>query len=322
MIARDMIAWDIDRIQSAFSSTYHVWKFYDKESLPPSVIAHLENALPHIDPTSWHERLEFGGVFINGLPALSDTALPAPCKIEYYEPRFPLEEAASHFASFHPEYIVFEDTHLAVIFKPARLPSMPGKEQRAFNMRSYLDKHFRCTIHMPSRLDMSTQGLLIVSKTEAMHGPLQKLFEEKRIGKRYLLETSSAVTWSEHEIDHPIGKTPHHPVLRAVCAEGKRALTRFTRVATSSLTTLDGRTIPSTIIEATPVTGRTHQIRVHSAYGGFPVAGDNFYGGERCEGLHLLSHRLDFTHPFTREELRICLPPSLYPQWAVCYSSA
>lgn len=294
---------DHQRIKDAFSSNYWCFEHYGPET--PMLVPYLRNAIPHIDPESWKERLEFGGIFVNGLNADRDVLLPIPAKVEYYEPKFQIHDAKNYYNHFNKEYVIYEDVDLIVSYKPNRLPSMPAKEQRHFNLKSYLEKHLGQTIHLPSRLDTSTQGMLIASKTERMHGPLQRLFENKRIQKYYLLESSATAPWCTLSVKDPIGKTKEHPVLRTVHgSDPKNAQTDFRKIGDTPF------------LIAKPLTGRTHQIRVHSSSVGLPIRGDNFYGGAHSSQLHLLSFALSFIHPFSEEKVDIFLPSPLFPNWA------
>lgn len=254
---------------------------------------------------------------MNGLPAYTDCLLPIPCKIEYYEPKFPLDEASSIYAQFSPDWIVWEDAWLIVTYKPSHLPTTPSKEQRFYNLKTYLDVHLKTELHFPSRLDMSTQGLVIASKHEGMHAPLQQLFEKREVQKKYLLFTDGSLNTSPMTVSDPIGKTSLHPVLRATNGKGaKEAVTVFESLCAGFVQDGKCEAVLGNFIEASPLTGRTHQIRVHAASIGCAVCGDKFYNGAISDGLCLLSHKLSFVHPFTEEKLAITVPERLCPDWA------
>lgn len=274
---------------------------------PLTLLDVLTSRLPHIQENSWEQRLRWGGVFVNGVPTLEDRPLPSPVRVEYYEPKFPVEEAATFFPQFDQKLIVFEDDDLVVCAKPAGLPCLPAREQTHFNLRSYLEKHYGVQIHMPSRLDMSTMGLVIASRTPRMHKPLQQTFEHRRIEKHYCLKTSGAPEWEQFSATWRIAKHPSHPVLRAPSeTEGKTARTDF-RVLHQNAR--------HSVWHARPITGRTHQIRVHASALGYPLLGDNFYGGAPAEVLHLCSVQISFVHPVTERVVTIQLPEELEPSW-------
>jgi tRNA pseudouridine32 synthase/23S rRNA pseudouridine746 synthase len=302
---------DLARITDTLRTTYWSWVLYTADDGPSSLLALLKERLPHIDPTTWTERFSFGGVYVNGREALGDCALPLPCKVEYYEPKFSLASAFEVFPPFEERFVVYADDSVAVVYKPPRLSSMPAKEQRHFSLKAYLDRFFGCSIHMPSRLDVSAQGLVAVSINPATHAKLQQAFECRLVEKTYYLATSSPVPWQSHTVNLPIERDAQHPVLRiARVGTGDTALTHFERSheALSSAA-------PVTVVRARPVTGRTHQIRVHAASQSIPITGDNFYGGAHAEYLHLVSFSVRFPHPLTGAQCSVTLPSEFRPEW-------
>ena len=294
---------------SVFSSLYHKFAHYDGGLL----FEFLSKNLTHIPSSEWEKRANYGGIYVNGLLANQDQTLPTPASIEYYEPKYPIEDAEKFFPKFSSDWIVFEDQFILVSYKPAGLPTMPAKEQNKYSLRSYLDKYVGHAVHCPSRLDTSTQGLVIVSKDSRTHGLLQQVFEHKRIRKEYRFVTDAVVDWEFFEANQPIGKSPEHPVLRCINGtNAKSAHTRFEKI----------RSIESggTVIRALPTTGRTHQIRVHSSAHGFPIRFDKFYSSytEMPKGpLCLLSYAISLKHPVTDENLVIQMPDNLLPTWII-----
>jgi 23S rRNA-/tRNA-specific pseudouridylate synthase len=207
---------------------------------------------------------------------------------------------------------VYEDDELLVFFKPSGLASMPTREQVQHNLKtlllSYLGPAFTSSsLHMPSRLDTSVSGLVLVSKHPAMHRPLQRLFEHRRLRKLYVLRTQTSLAWNTFDALGSIGRDPRHPVLRCVTATaGKAAHTVFTKLIERS---------SGSYLAAQPVTGRTHQIRVHASSYGFPIDGDNFYAGAENPELALMSAALRFIHPHSHRELLILAPATALPYW-------
>ncbi len=285
-------------------------RWYTASEIPQSLKEGLQKLAPHIDESSWAQRLTFGGIFLNGrVPESLDTPLPCPCCIEYYEPRFQISEASSFFPAFRADQIVYQDEDLVAAYKPPGLPSMPARDQAQFSLKQQLDHHLSCTIHMPSRLDMSAQGLLVMSTQERMHKPLQRLFEERKLCKSYCLLTDTAPSWEEQTCVEPIGLDARHPVLRKV--RGQNA-----QDAETHFTVLQRHPDGSALLRAQPKTGRTHQIRVHAAYLGCAIRGDKFYSSKPEAQLHLLSYKLEFIHPIGRHSLSIRLPERFCPAWA------
>ncbi len=306
-------AIDIGRVENTLRTSYHCFTLFSPSDGPSSLQELLLRRLPHIPLGSWRERFDFGGVYVNGHEALADQQLPYPCKVEYYEPKFPISEAVAIFPAFEDRFVVFRDEAVAVVFKPPGLPSMPAKEQRHFSLKASLDALFGVQVHMPSRLDVSAQGIVVVSLNPGTHAHLQKAFESRSVHKTYYLATAASVPWEALNVELPICRDPRHPVLRSVTGnDGLAAETRLSRVGTSSS---EGTSV--TVVRAEPVTGRTHQIRVHAASQGAPIFGDNFYGGAPASSLHLVSHSIAFTHPLSGEAVAVSLPRELTPNWLI-----
>lgn len=308
---------NLERLESALSSIHRKFVI-DEPRGPSTLVAALRNLLPAIDPESWQARLEWGGVYVNGRMKTRDVDLPSPCCIEYFEPKYPFDSRFDFYPCFSADWVLYEDEDLIVSYKPAGLPCLPSREQTHIHLKGYIEKYLRQRVHMPSRLDTATSGMLVMSKSARMNKDLQQAFEFRRMAKYYLMETASAPTWQETLVEAPIGKHEGHPILRAVNFEtGKDAKTLFAVTASSSCRGDDGRDHPTAIIRAKPLTGRTHQIRTHAAHTGIPIVGDNFYGGLPAPSLHLMSYQLGFHRPFDRKDFQLILPERFWPEWAV-----
>jgi len=298
-----------DRIERNFSSIYHRWLFYSATEAQETLFNTLAHNLGHIEKAAIADRVAWGGVFINGREVNNDLILPIPCKLEYYEPRFPINEAHLFFPAWNNDLVLFEDQFLIALFKPAKLPSLPGKEQKYFNLKSYVEKYTQTSIHMPSRLDMSTSGLILMSKNRETHKSVQHLYEYGSIKKAYILGSETRPSWTTFDEQGAIGKDLRHPVLRTVVEQGgKSARTIFSRL---NVPTADS----STICLAQPLSGRTHQIRVHALHLGIPIIGDNFYSRSNPSGLRLMAYGLSFRHPKGGAKLEIRVPEYLFPSW-------
>lgn len=302
-----------DRLLNTLSSTHWSWAFYPGDSLPNSLITLLQEKLPHIDPSSWKDRLIFGGAFLNGKAITQDVALNTPCRIEYYETKYPIESAAAFFPQFDPTQIIYNDGDLAVVVKPYGLPCFEAREQRLHNLRTQIESHFGHAVHMPSRLDTSVTGLVLISLNQNAHDKLQKIFERREIEKTYVMQSATSVDWREKVVDAPIGRDERHTILRKVLAAGgKAALTKFEQCELKRNAT-DSKLLST--FRAFPLTGRTHQIRVHAAHLGIPIIGDNFYGGIEDPELRLASFAIRLKHPLSARELLLSLPQQFQPEW-------
>lgn len=299
---------DLDRLESTLSSIHWTFRYYDERVSPWTLLNGLKFSLPDIDPSTWLERLEWGGVYVNGRMKTSDMDLPLPCLLEYFEPKYPFEERMNFYPEFSSTWILFKDDDVVVVYKPAGLPCLPSREQRHIHLKGYVESHLRQRLHMPSRLDTSTAGMLVMSRSSRMNRHIQQAFEHRRVAKYYLFETGFRPEWTERLVEASIAKDHTHPILRKVDVHnGKDAKTLFTNICEA-----DGRFL----IRAKPMTGRTHQIRTHAAYIGIPITGDNFYEGLHAEELRLLSYQVEFHHPFNDAPCTVILPEEFWPEWA------
>jgi len=158
------------------------------------------------------------------------------------------------------------------------------------------------------RLDRETSGLIVVAKNPEAHAALQRQFKRRLVRKTYVALVEGQVHPREGIIEVPIGRDPKDRTRMAVSRTGRPAVTQYRVV----------EVFPQyTLLEVRPHTGRTHQIRVHLAWLGYPVVGDRVYGRRRQTLLpdrHFLHAReLAFTHPVTGEKLVLSapLPPEL-----------
>ena len=180
-----------------------------------------------------------------------------------------------------PVGIVYEDDHLVVVDKPAGLTVHPAPGHPDGTLVNALlalvpDLPGIGGVERPGivhRLDKDTSGLIVVAKTDAAHRSLSRQMKERSVRKSYVALTTGTMRDDDGEVDAPIGRHPKHRKKMAVVEGGRVALTRY-RV----MERFDGPHGRFTLVEAHPVTGRTHQIRVHLASIGHPLVGDAVYG--------------------------------------------
>lgn len=201
---------------------------------------------------------------------------------------------------------LFVDDSLLVVDKPAGLLSVPGRgEDKADCLASRIQARFADAL-IVHRLDMSTSGLLLLARGEEMHRQLSRLFRERLVDKRYIAVIDGRLEAEAGEVALPlICDWPNRPRQKVDFEIGKRSLTKFRRLAYDP----DSNT---TRVELEPITGRSHQLRVHMAELGHPILGDDLYGGS-AEGKaeRLLLHAMDlaFVHPLSGEALNFHCPP-------------
>ncbi|NMC63170.1 MAG: RluA family pseudouridine synthase, partial [SAR324 cluster bacterium] len=303
---------DLERLKSALSSIHWNFEFYEKSIDPWRLIPLLEATFPSINPETWKDRLDWGGVYVNGRMKTHDIELPCPCQLEYFEPKYNFEERFKAYPEFSKSWVLHEDEDLIVVFKPVGLPCLPSREQRHLHLKGFIENYLKQRVHMPSRLDTATSGILIMSKSARMNKAIQQAFEFRRVSKYYLFETASIPDWNQRLVNESIGKDREHPILRKTNGENaKEAKTLFETVCFSSVTDDKGKLHDTILIMAKPLTGRTHQIRTHCSHIGIPIIGDNFYGGLNSSSFHLISYKLEFFHPFEKRLVTVGLPEQL-----------
>lgn len=215
-----------------------------------------------------------------------------------------------------PLDVVYEDEYLLVVNKPAGMVVHPAARIVSGTLVNALLAHCPHVADVGGldragivhRLDRETSGLIVVAKNSEVHASLQRQFQRRLVRKTYVALVEGQVHPREGIIEVPIGRDPKDRTRMAVSRTGRPAVTQYRVV----------EVFPQyTLLEVRPHTGRTHQIRVHLAWLGYPVVGDRVYGRRHQMLLpdrHFLHAReLAFTHPVTGEKLVLSapLPPEL-----------
>jgi tRNA pseudouridine32 synthase/23S rRNA pseudouridine746 synthase len=196
------------------------------------------------------------------------------------------------------EIVLYIDDHMLVAEKPAGLLSVPGRlpeNKDCLVTRLQADYPDALTVH---RLDMATSGLMVFARGAEAHRTLSKSFAERQISKRYIAVVAGRLE-GQGEVDLPlITDWPNRPRQKIDHEIGKPSLTRWRALAHDGATTR---------VELEPVTGRSHQLRVHMMAIGHPILGDVFYASADIEALspRLLLHaeRLSLPHPVSGEAM-------------------
>ena len=206
--------------------------------------------------------------------------------------------------------MLYEDEYLMVVSKPSGLLSVPGKDN-VLSLSEYLSQQGAFPFLRPAhRLDQDTSGLLVLAKTPEVYATLQAYFQRRDILKRYEAVVQPAAQKKferlNGQIDLPLLPNPFdRPRQMVDTAHGKPALTRYAVREQYP----DGKVF----VDFFPLTGRTHQLRVHAAHPdglNAPIVGDRLYGGEPAERLMLHAAEITFMHPATKEEMHFCIPSS------------
>jgi tRNA pseudouridine32 synthase/23S rRNA pseudouridine746 synthase len=199
--------------------------------------------------------------------------------------------------------ILFEDDSFIIVCKPAEYLSVPGKIEAEsvydFIRKKYPDATGPLIVH---RLDMSTSGLMVIAKNIESYHHLQQQFMDRKVKKRYIAILEGVVKEDEGIINLPLRVDLDNRPYQLVCYEyGKPAITKWKVIE---------RQINTTRVEMSPITGRSHQLRVHSAHQlglNCPIVGDDLYG-TRANRLHLHAEYLEFRHPVTFQKMRFTVP--------------
>ena len=244
-----------------------------------------------VNRLKWQEK-----IYVNGKPEHNDFRVQIGdvilVPLEEEEPDYPPE--------YGPVEILYEDEHLLAVEKPAGMLIHPSRACNTGTLANFVLGYYartglRSAFHPVTRLDRDTFGIVLLTKNAHIHAlmqatPMQKTYHALTLG--WSAEASGI-------IDAPIARKPLPSLLREVREDGKPSVTEF-RVLE--------RMEKLCKLELRPVTGRTHQLRVHCAHRGFPIVGDPQYGGERAmefgwKSQALCAKRLEFFHPITGEHL-------------------
>ena len=232
---------------------------------------------------------------VNGEPAHTNRPIFPGDRVEVI-----LNEAAPDFpAEDGPLDVLYEDDYMIAVDKPAGLIVHPTFRRQTGTLANRLLGYYRrtgqaCGVHIVTRLDRDTTGVVLFAKYAFFHWLLMEEQAAGRLRKTYRALTVGGPEADEGEIDLPIGRCPPPSLLRRVDPAGKPARTRFRVLERGEIC----------LLELEPVTGRTHQLRVHCAHEGFPILGDPQYG-EGGAGQRLMAAELRLTHPMTGEALTI-----------------
>jgi 23S rRNA pseudouridine1911/1915/1917 synthase len=246
-----------------------------------------------------------GEVLLNGLEARKSERLRGGETIEYELPpeRIPLEHEERLLA------LVYEDEHLLVVDKPAGISVHPGAGRSSGTLANALVGYGAHGGEAPDRpgivhrLDRDTSGLIVVARSETAFLGLRRLVRRHEIEREYLALVCGRPRSRRGTIEAPIGRDRRHPTRRSLETDKPHAaITHFELREFLARHALLGVRLE---------TGRTHQIRVHLAAIGLPVAGDPVYGVAHDLGLarqFLHAFRLAFRHPITGEEIEVSSP--------------
>jgi len=294
---------------------------------------YLVDRIPFLSRTSLQRLIREQAVTVNGLAPKPSTRLRAGDEIVAILPPPPSTEIP---AEEIPLEVLFEDAELVVVNKADDIIVHPARGNKTGTMINALAWHFRNATSgalssvgeelarpgVVHRLDRHTTGVMVFAKTETAHWRIARQFEKRSVDKRYLALVHGRIETLADVIDVPLGK---HPTAR------ERYAVRWDDTGKSSVTIyrVRERYDDFTLVELELKTGRTHQIRLHLGYLGYPIAGDDMYGGkhlvvadvvgaagtaDRAPREPLLGRQalhaavLGFRHPISKEPMNFQAP--------------
>lgn len=249
-----------------------------------------------------NEQIKDGRILINGQAKKAKYAVKEGDVISY---ELPEPEVVEYVPEDIPLEIVYQDEDVAVVNKPQGMVVHPSAGHTSGTLVNALMYHIQDLsgingVLRPGivhRIDKDTSGLLMIAKNDQAHVALADELKDKKSLRKYWAIVHGNLPNDRGVIEAPIGRSEKDRKKQAVTAKGKPALTRFQVLE---------RFGDYSLVELQLETGRTHQIRVHMAYIGHPVAGDEVYGPRKTlkgHGQFLHARTLGFTHPRTGEVL-------------------
>ena len=247
-----------------------------------------------------NEQIKAGQVLVNGQAKKAKYTVQAGDVLTYQVPEV---EEVDYVAEDIPLDIVYQDEDVAVVNKPQGMVVHPSAGHTSGTLVNALLYHVKDLsaingVLRPGivhRIDKDTSGLLMIAKNDEAHTRLAEELKAKKSLRKYIAIVHGNLPNDRGMIEAPIGRSEKDRKKQAVTAKGKEAVTRFQVLE---------RFGDYTLVELTLETGRTHQSRVHMAYIGHPVAGDEAYGPRKTlkgQGQFLHAQTLGFTHPRTGE---------------------
>lgn len=196
--------------------------------------------------------------------------------------------------------IRYEDSDILVIEKPPFMNTIPSREHPNGSLANaiigyYQKKSIEATVHIVTRLDRNTSGLVLVAKHRYMHHLLSQMQQKRQIKRTYEALVSGVMGNRSGTIDAPIGRKDTSIIEREVRADGQSARTNFEVLKQYK---------DYCHLKVWLDTGRTHQIRVHMSYTGHPLLGDELYGGDISKYNRQALHcsQLEFCHPISKQQ--------------------
>ncbi len=289
----------------------------DGDAAGESVLAFYTGRYPHSTEAQWRERIDRGAVRIDDRHVASDAVLRTGQILTYERAPWAEPETPRTFGVLHA------DDQIIVVDKPIGLPVLPGGHRLDATLLALVRARFAGEVP-PSpahRIGRGTSGIVLFARTQDALRALTASFAERRVTKLYRALVHGIGLPREQEVDVPVGRIGYAPTryLYAATADGAPSRSVFRLLH-------EDRARSQSLIEARIVTGRTQQIRIHTAAIGHPLVGDPLYvsGGGPAPlragvrpalpgdcGYHLHATRLALAHPASAEIVEFVSPPPL-----------
>ena len=250
-----------------------------------------------VNRLKWHEK-----ILVNGIPRFTDFAVQPGDEITVL-----LDTPAVEYPAEQGNLtVLYEDAHILAVDKPAGMLIHPSRARNTGTLANFVMGYYEKTgqshaFHPLTRLDRDTFGVVLLAK----NGHINALLQAGDLQKTYHALTYGAPATEEGIINAPIARKPLPSLLREVSPEGKPSVTEYRVLERKEMLCK---------LELRPITGRTHQLRVHCAHMGFPILGDPQYGNPESmaysleKGIEtqlLCAKKLEFTHPVTGEKMTV-----------------
>lgn len=268
--------------------------------------AWLAATFPHSSPDDWAARLAAGEVTVDGATAAGTAALVAGAIVVWQRPPWDEPDVPLTFDVIH------EDADLIAVAKPGGLPTMPAGGFLDHTLLALVRARFG-DAHPAHRLGRGTSGLVLFARTRDAAAALGRVWRDRDVTKDYRALATGDPPWTAQTITTPIGPVPHAALgtVYAASPAGRSA---------HSVVTVRERRAGTTLCDVRITTGRPHQIRIHLAAAGHPLAGDPLYaaGGLPLPGTHRLpgeggyllhAHMVSLAHPRDGRRLTLTAPP-------------
>ncbi len=248
-------------------------------------------------------RVKWGGVFINGEEVHMRATVKPGDRLEIFNPK---ESSEGILPVYKKIEILYEDEWILAVNKPQDMPVHPSRGNSLVTLANcvmaYMGDEF--VFRAASRLDRDTSGIVLIAKNQLASANLNRAIKKGEYKKTYYAIVDGIID-APGVIDAPIDREAEGSIKRIVCDKGKSAITHY-----EPIRRLCGE---RTICKITPLTGRTHQIRVHMAYIGHPLSCDFLYGRSVYDGQTKLKYKLhcgkvSFPHPKNGETIEIVCP--------------